>query len=361
MFVTKITTAIAVVLMLGFVATGATFQTYRTAAGQDDLKPTAEKPVHPKAKQEKQKETFTAWGKEVNGVQVGIQLGEHRAYQVGENVTLILRVRNNGKVAVPFRENVEHFLKNPPLMTDADGKAVTIKARPVWGIISQNSVAPGKEVDLVKLTLALRPATDREKAAAWTLYGTGKFQIQYPVEDVVGEVRVGSPGMALITGKLELEVKEAPPEKQKVLTPEEAIKVAGDSKLAREFNESKSAVEFKLQFVTKAIPVKVSSEKDAAWVHGHSPDDVCLGLLVPSSPVVADDLLNRNYTRFVATLTGKVIGQLNKAGINDMEKHFKGKTIRVAGTISRREYDGLGTPSEVEIVVDELSQLEVVD
>jgi len=189
------------------------------------------------------------------------------------------------------------------------------------------------------------------------LFGSGKFRFEYRTDGFVTSSRSNNPS----TGKLELEVKEALPERRKALTPEEAIKVAGDSKLAREFNESKSAVEFKVQFVTKAIPVKVSSEKDAAWVHGHSPDDVCLGILVPLAPVVADDPLNRNQTRFVATLTGKVIGQLNKAGIKDIEKHFKTKTVRVTGTISRREFDGLGTPSEVEMVVDDLTRLEVVD
>ncbi len=101
-------------------------------------------------------------------------------------------------------------------------------------------------------------------------------------------------------------------------------------------------------------------KKDAGWVHGHSPDDDCLGTLVPSSSIKAEDPLSRNHTRFVATLTAKAIKQLKKAGINDMEKHFKGKTIRATGLIARREYDGLGTPSEVEIVIDDLSHIEVV-
>ena len=79
-----------------------------------------------------------------------------------------------------------------------------------------------------------------------------------------------------------------------------------------------------------------------------------------SSPIKAEDPLSRNHTRFVATLTAKAIKQLNKAGINDFAKHFKGKTVRVTGTISRNAYDGLGTPPEVEIVIDDLSQLEVV-
>jgi len=55
------------------------------------------------------------------------------------------------------------------------------------------------------------------------------------------------------------------------------------------------------------------------------------------------------------------IGQLNKAGIKDIEKHFKTKTVRVTGTISKHEYRGKGTPSEVEIVIDDLSRLKVVD
>ena len=55
MLLTKLKAVIAVVLILGFVATGATVLTCRTAAGQDDKQPTAEKPVEPAAKQEKEK------------------------------------------------------------------------------------------------------------------------------------------------------------------------------------------------------------------------------------------------------------------------------------------------------------------
>jgi RNA polymerase sigma factor (sigma-70 family) len=43
----KLKSAIAVVLILGFMVTGATLLTYLTAAGQDGNKPTAEKPVKP--------------------------------------------------------------------------------------------------------------------------------------------------------------------------------------------------------------------------------------------------------------------------------------------------------------------------
>jgi len=181
-----------------------------------------------------EKEAFTAWGKEVNGVQIGIQLGENRVYKVGETVTLILRLRNNGKNEVPFSDDAEYFQKNPPLITDANNKAVTIKKRSIFGFIKKRSVAPGKEVDLIHLELALQPVTDREKDAEWTLYGTGTFHIKYEDVPVVGEVRLGSPGMTLTTGRLELEVKESgkPPqtelpkpkvEKKKVFTPDEVL------------------------------------------------------------------------------------------------------------------------------------------
>ena len=174
-------------------------------ADEQEKPKTAATEAPPKATE---KEPFTAWGEEVNGVQIGVRLGEQRIYEAGENVTLILRLRNNGKVQVPYRYGDEYFLKNPPLITDASGKAVTIKAMSVFGKVLLKSVAPGKEVDLVQLKLDLRPATERSKDAAWTIYGTGKFQIQYPVAGVVGEVRPDLPGMSLTTGKLELEVKD---------------------------------------------------------------------------------------------------------------------------------------------------------
>jgi RNA polymerase sigma factor (sigma-70 family) len=53
MLFNKLKSAIAVVLMLGLTATGTTLLIYRTAAGQDEKKSTAEKPVEPAAKKEK--------------------------------------------------------------------------------------------------------------------------------------------------------------------------------------------------------------------------------------------------------------------------------------------------------------------
>ncbi|MDB5307179.1 MAG: hypothetical protein JWO38_1381 [Gemmataceae bacterium] len=226
MFVSKINAALSAVLILGVMATGTTLLTYRMAAGQNDKKPTVEKPVEPAAKQQKQKdkEAFTAWGKEVDGVQIGIQLGEQRVYTVGETATLIVRIRNNGKQEVPYSNGDfnggEYFLRNPPLITTADGKPVKIKQMRPFTLIQGNSIAPGKEADLTKLSLALRSLTDREKDEAWTLYGTGKFHVQYNDVTVVGEARPDSGGLTITTGKLELEVKEADDKKPTIENPD---------------------------------------------------------------------------------------------------------------------------------------------
>jgi hypothetical protein len=128
--------------------------------------------------------------------------------------------------------------------------------------------------------------------------------------------------------------------------------MARDSKLTREFNESKPAVEFKVQFVTKAVLVKSDDKKVAGWVNGHGPDDICLR---PQAPT------DRKQARFLAILAEKAIKQFNKVGIQDIEKHFSGKIVRVTGRITRQDYRGYGTPQEVEIVIDDSSQLEVVN
>src|SRR5262249_51452563 len=153
-----------------------------------------------------------------------------------------------------------------------------------------------------------------------TLLGTGRFTFQY--ERVFGKTYQArdelDPALSkLATGKLELEIKEAPLEKQTTLTPEEAIKAAGDSRLAKEFNAKKPPVEFKVEFVTKAILVKAApKEGGSEWETGHGPGDIGLRAKTP---------VDKKQARFLALLTANAIGQLNKAGIKDIEKHFQGR------------------------------------
>jgi RNA polymerase sigma factor (sigma-70 family) len=243
MFVTKIKAALVVILILGFVATGATIFASRTAAGQDDEKPTAGKPMEPAAKkvqeeqkepvpaakkvQEKQKEAFTAWGKEVDGLQAGLCFppGQQRAYHYGETVTLVVRVRNVAKEEVKFQYLKEFFFENPLMVTDADGKT-TPQGGAIYGgpgakhLPVEMSLAPGQEIEFAskqfRLAQAGRPYMGLGPCPPLQV-GTGKVSVQF--ERVfgnthAGRIKVDPDLLKLATGKLELEIKPAPAEKK---------------------------------------------------------------------------------------------------------------------------------------------------
>jgi RNA polymerase sigma factor (sigma-70 family) len=209
MLFTKLRAAIAVVLILGFVATGATILTCRTAAGQDDKKPAAEKPVEPAAKQEKEKEAFTAWGKEVGGLQAGLGYppGQRRTYYTGETAKLVVRVRNVSKDAVKFQYFPLFFTQKAPTVADGGGQLVHFRYgwldTAIWHVPKDVNLAPGKEIVLGEVELLT------------TLLGTGRFTVQY--ERVFGRTYQAlendklDPALSkLATGKLELEIKARP-------------------------------------------------------------------------------------------------------------------------------------------------------
>ncbi len=219
MFVSKIKATLSVVLILCCVATGVTLLTYHTAAGQDKQKPTAEKPVEPAkqraaekpvepAKQQKEKEPFTAWGKEVGGLQAGLGYlpGQCRTYATGETVKLVVRVRNVSKEAVTF-QHVPQFLRSiSPAVTDSEGRQVDFDSSittvgKFWP--QRVDLATGKEIEICELEIKIRPASESGNEAHSALYGAGKFQIQY--------MRVDFPDNdlgKLVTGKLEFAIKE---------------------------------------------------------------------------------------------------------------------------------------------------------
>ena len=159
-----------------------------------------------------EREPFTAWGKEVGGLQAGLGFrpGEKQAYRHGETVKLVVRVRNVGKEAVKFEYLREYFVETPPTVTDAKGKSIPQPERIVMARLHQPvkvSLEPGKEIDLTgsspvyERTLVISPA-----------FGTGKVEVQY--ERVLanshgGNVTVDPALRDLATGKLELEVQPA--------------------------------------------------------------------------------------------------------------------------------------------------------
>jgi RNA polymerase sigma factor (sigma-70 family) len=217
MMISKLKATVAVVLVLGFMVTGATVLTYRTAAAQADQPHFAvEQPALPqKQAQEREMEGFTAWGKEVGGLQAGLgfRSGENRAYHYGETITLVIQVRNVSMKEVTFQYWPESDWTHLPDVTDAKGKPIAIKRGLMAPNISTKKVnlAPGKSIELWQWKLNLRPESESTKPPPpddppyATLYGPGKFVIQYPWVSSVSK---------LCTGKLEIEVKSDPPQKQ---------------------------------------------------------------------------------------------------------------------------------------------------
>ena len=223
MMLHKLKAVVAVALVLGLIAAGAAFSGGSPSA-RGNQPPAGEPPMPAPQKPDQEKEVFTAWGKEINGLQagVGLRAGEKRTYRHGETVTLVVRVRNVGKEEVAF-QYVPRFLKeNPPTVTDGAGKPVLLRGADALSGGARHpsadvTLAPGKEVELYEWKAALRPASDpdRKTPNVEILYGTGTFRIQY--ERVLGNstasrIKIDPALSKLATGKLELDVKE--PEKQ---------------------------------------------------------------------------------------------------------------------------------------------------
>ncbi len=233
MMMSKLKAVVAVVLVLGFIVTGATVLCCRTAAAQSDKPAIVEEQVKApqKQEQEKEKEAFTSWGKEIGGLQAGLGFrpGERRAYHYGETIKLVIRVRNVSKEEVKF-SYLQPFCEHALTVTDGEGKPVPQPdVIPDIGERSPGEVrlAPGKEIELHELKRELRPASESGSkgfSTTYRLYGTGKVRVQY--EQVLGLPSMGYRGWKLdpalsklATGKLELEIKPEPDE-----SPEEKVK-----------------------------------------------------------------------------------------------------------------------------------------
>ncbi len=171
------------------------------------------KPVEPAAKQEKEKENFTVWGKEINGLQAGLGFrpGQKRAYHHGETVTLVVRVRNVSKEDVKFRYLKEFFMEKPPTVTGGEGKTIRLGGVDFFhvDIPVDVNLTPGKDMELHDLKIKLAPAGgsgDVTEVSPETLNGKGRFQIQY---EQLAAASIDPNLTKLATGKLELEVKDA--------------------------------------------------------------------------------------------------------------------------------------------------------
>jgi hypothetical protein len=134
-------------------------------------------------KQEKEKERFTAWGKEAGGLQAGLGYlpGQHRTYHTGETVTLVVRVRSVSKEAVKVQYLPRLFDYKGPAVTDSAGKPVDygygVNRTEQVHLPTSVSLAPGKEMVLGEVKLPT------------VVLGTGKFTVQY--ERVFGKTPQG--------------------------------------------------------------------------------------------------------------------------------------------------------------------------
>jgi RNA polymerase sigma factor (sigma-70 family) len=226
MMMSKLKAVITVLVVLGLVMTGLSVLIHGTTAEQRPAPPFAEEPVNtprkPEKKNEKDKESFTAWGEEAGGLQAGLGYapGQKRAYHHGETVRLVIRVRNVSKEAIKFQYLPQFLVEEPPAVTDGQGNLVRLPRRSVTARVHQPvqvNLAPGKEFEPYDPTFKLVPATkkgadDVSDNSDYTLFGTGKFQVQY--KRVIGKSSAGpepDPKLSkLATGKLELEVKSDP-------------------------------------------------------------------------------------------------------------------------------------------------------
>jgi RNA polymerase sigma factor (sigma-70 family) len=216
----KVVGVILTIAVLACFGIGSAIQMYAGEQGPAATPPAAgatdEKKGEPPQKREK--EAFTAWGKEIGGLQAGLGFrpGEKRGYSQGETVRVVARIRNVGKEAVDFKHIWAFFVENPPKITDADGKMVQLpnyRTRDQGLHMPRSSnVAPGKEVELYEWTFDLQP--NGENSSRSFIHGTGKHSLQ--CERIVGPTWLNpdhpNPTLSKLgTGKLELEIKSQPP------------------------------------------------------------------------------------------------------------------------------------------------------
>jgi hypothetical protein len=171
MLAVKLKAVIASVLVLGSTAADAAVLADRTAAAQIDKPPVAEeRAAKPQKQGQERDESFTAWGKAVGGLQAGLGYppGQKRAYSHGETIRLVVRVRNVGKEELKFQYLRQFLIERPPIVTDADGKAVRQWKMDAGGFghdPEEVSLAPGKEIELADLQYELWPARGGGKSS----------------------------------------------------------------------------------------------------------------------------------------------------------------------------------------------------
>lgn len=299
-------------------------------------------------KQPEQKEAFTAWGKEVGGLQAGLDIRNADSIRIGGKVQAVVKVRNVSKETIKVSA-WPLWAGHYPGVVDARGNRVRTTTPPEvdFEVIPNPLTLKSGETVVVEKT-EIRVAALKEQVVVpegvvdmLTIHvEPGKFKT-----DCVGFLKEHP---ALGTGTVEFEVKDEKPKlvAQKVYTPDEVVREKYDPQATR-------TVEFKVVVVTKPTGIKQSPDKDSRWVVGHGPNDVSL---LPYPPKKADE------REFSVILSANVVDQLKRIGITDVGKHFDGKTIRASGRINQHRYVSDDPPEEphYDLVIEDVRQFEAV-
>ena len=210
MLVSKLKAAVAVVLVLGFLAVGAIG--VGIARGQQkgdapqDSEPKVQKVEDVVVKEKAEKKEAVAWGKEVDGLQAGLAADASTCRQ-GEKLKLTVKLRNVGKAEVTVTYSVveERAPRSP--RTPVSG-SVSICRRPRDGLAFpiKRTLKPGETITLYNPQVAVESeARERLK---------GLMRVDTPTICVEpGKYKITFGGMIqshpkLMTGIVAFEVKE---------------------------------------------------------------------------------------------------------------------------------------------------------
>ena len=184
MFLSKLKAAIDIVLVLGFLTTGATVLTYRIAAAEGETPTPAEQRV--KAKPEPEKEPVTAWGKEVDGLQAGLRFvpADARIYHAGGTLKCEVRMRNVTKADLAITCGV--LRDCAPDIKDVRGAAIpaTMPLVLLGDVLPIETVLkPGETVTLYHPQIAVRVETGEVEKKLYSdptiRVPPGKYEIAY--------------------------------------------------------------------------------------------------------------------------------------------------------------------------------------
>jgi hypothetical protein len=132
------------------------------------------------------------WGQEVKGLQAGIGVrADRRAYRIGEEVPLEVRIRNVGREPVKISYSSARLLHTRPEIEDATGKRITgggdnrlVMPPAVRYVIPvvEAVLKPGEELAFGLVTLKLAPASAEGLVQTPELRAApGEYSIRYTI------------------------------------------------------------------------------------------------------------------------------------------------------------------------------------